>query len=230
MADRVTAVEIDDVLAGALPATIGARMPERADRFELVHSDAMQVTELPGPAPTALVANLPYNVAVPVLLHMLETFPSIERTLVMVQAEVAERRQRAAAGAGPCPLSTKVPPRSASNPMTGTSPPGPFRCGSTTCSTRPAATAASNALPSRSSTARPAADASQCVEATMPNVPRSSGRVEMLIVFGTISAGYSGTSQTAPSGGRLSSAEYGWSCHPTASASTPPRLPTPERP
>jgi 16S rRNA (adenine1518-N6/adenine1519-N6)-dimethyltransferase len=47
--------------------------------------------ELPGPAPTALVANLPYNVAVPVLLHMLDTFPSIERTLVMVQAEVADR-------------------------------------------------------------------------------------------------------------------------------------------
>ncbi|MFD7708407.1 16S rRNA (adenine(1518)-N(6)/adenine(1519)-N(6))-dimethyltransferase RsmA [Streptomyces sp. NPDC059785] len=90
-AERVVAVEIDDVLAGALPATVAARMPERAERFSLVHSDAMRVTELPGPAPTALVANLPYNVAVPVLLHMLETFPSIERTLVMVQAEVADR-------------------------------------------------------------------------------------------------------------------------------------------
>jgi 16S rRNA (adenine1518-N6/adenine1519-N6)-dimethyltransferase len=51
----------------------------------------MTVSELPGPAPTALVANLPYNVSVPVLLHMLETFPSIERTLVMVQSEVADR-------------------------------------------------------------------------------------------------------------------------------------------
>jgi 16S rRNA (adenine1518-N6/adenine1519-N6)-dimethyltransferase len=91
VADRVTAVEIDDTLASALPATVAARMPTRADRFALVHSDAMQVTELPGPAPTALVANLPYNVAVPVLLHMLEYFPSIERTLVMVQAEVADR-------------------------------------------------------------------------------------------------------------------------------------------
>jgi 16S rRNA (adenine1518-N6/adenine1519-N6)-dimethyltransferase len=91
VADRVTAVEIDDVLAAALPATIAARMPGRADRFALVNSDAMQVGELPGPAPTALVANLPYNVAVPVLLHMLETFPTIERTLVMVQAEVADR-------------------------------------------------------------------------------------------------------------------------------------------
>lgn len=90
-ADRVTAVEIDDVLAAALPATITARMPERADRFALVHSDAMHVTELPGPAPTSLVANLPYNVAVPVLLHMLATFPTIDRTLVMVQSEVADR-------------------------------------------------------------------------------------------------------------------------------------------
>ncbi|WP_419995635.1 16S rRNA (adenine(1518)-N(6)/adenine(1519)-N(6))-dimethyltransferase RsmA [Streptomyces boninensis] len=90
-ADRVIAVEIDDVLAAALPATVSARLPARADRFALVHSDAMRVTELPGPAPTAMVANLPYNVAVPVLLHMLATFPSIERTLVMVQAEVADR-------------------------------------------------------------------------------------------------------------------------------------------
>ncbi|MGG2462513.1 16S rRNA (adenine(1518)-N(6)/adenine(1519)-N(6))-dimethyltransferase RsmA [Streptomyces sp. RGM 3693] len=90
-ADRVTAVEIDDVLAAALPGTIAARLPERADRFALVHRDALHVTELPGPAPTALVANLPYNVAVPVLLHMLEQFPTIERTLVMVQAEVADR-------------------------------------------------------------------------------------------------------------------------------------------
>ncbi|NBE54570.1 16S rRNA (adenine(1518)-N(6)/adenine(1519)-N(6))-dimethyltransferase RsmA [Streptomyces boluensis] len=90
-ADRVTAVEIDDVLAAALPATVEARLPQRADRFALVHSDAMLVDTLPGPAPTALVANLPYNVAVPVLLHMLATFPTIDRTLVMVQAEVADR-------------------------------------------------------------------------------------------------------------------------------------------
>lgn len=90
-ASRVVAVEIDDVLASALPATVAARLPERADRFELVHSDAMRVTQLPGPPPTALVANLPYNVAVPVLLHMLATFPTLERILVMVQAEVADR-------------------------------------------------------------------------------------------------------------------------------------------
>jgi 16S rRNA (adenine1518-N6/adenine1519-N6)-dimethyltransferase len=90
-ADRVTAVEIDDVLAAALPATIDARMPERADRFALVHSDAMHVAELPGPAPTALVANLPYNVAVPVVLHLLATVPTLRHGLVMVQKEVADR-------------------------------------------------------------------------------------------------------------------------------------------
>ncbi|WP_103502119.1 MULTISPECIES: 16S rRNA (adenine(1518)-N(6)/adenine(1519)-N(6))-dimethyltransferase RsmA [Streptomyces] len=90
-AGHVTAVEIDDVLAAALPATVAARQPERVGRFSLVHADAMRVTELPGPAPTAMVANLPYNVAVPVLLHILAEFPSIERTLVMVQSEVADR-------------------------------------------------------------------------------------------------------------------------------------------
>lgn len=90
-AARVVAVEIDPVLARHLPTTIEARMPERAADFALVHADAMTVTELPGPAPTALVANLPYNVSVPVLLHMLQTFPSLERLLVMVQSEVADR-------------------------------------------------------------------------------------------------------------------------------------------
>jgi 16S rRNA (adenine1518-N6/adenine1519-N6)-dimethyltransferase len=90
-AAHVTAVEIDDLLAEALPATVRARVPECADRFGLVHSDALRVRELPGPAPTAMVANLPYNVAVPVLLHMLVTFPTLERNLVMVQSEVADR-------------------------------------------------------------------------------------------------------------------------------------------
>ncbi|MFF2376414.1 16S rRNA (adenine(1518)-N(6)/adenine(1519)-N(6))-dimethyltransferase RsmA [Streptomyces xiamenensis] len=90
-AGHVTAVEIDDTLAAALPATVAARLPERADRFSLVHRDALRVTELPGPAPTALVANLPYNVAVPVLLHMLALFPGIRHGLVMVQSEVADR-------------------------------------------------------------------------------------------------------------------------------------------
>ncbi|OPC81599.1 16S rRNA (adenine(1518)-N(6)/adenine(1519)-N(6))-dimethyltransferase [Embleya scabrispora] len=90
-AARVVAIEIDPVLARHLPTTIAARMPERAADFALVHADAMTVDELPGPAPTALVANLPYNVSVPVLLHMLQTFPSLDRLLVMVQSEVADR-------------------------------------------------------------------------------------------------------------------------------------------
>jgi 16S rRNA (adenine1518-N6/adenine1519-N6)-dimethyltransferase len=88
---RVVAVEIDPVLAAALPATVAARRPDLAARLEVVQADAMTVRELPGPAPTALVANLPYNVAVPVLLNLLERFETIERGLVMVQAEVAER-------------------------------------------------------------------------------------------------------------------------------------------
>nr|WP_245886522.1 16S rRNA (adenine(1518)-N(6)/adenine(1519)-N(6))-dimethyltransferase RsmA [Kineococcus xinjiangensis] len=88
--DRVVAVEIDPVLAEELPVTLAARARPGAE-FEVVLSDALKVTELPGPAPTALVANLPYNVAVPVLLTMLERFPTLRRTLVMVQAEVADR-------------------------------------------------------------------------------------------------------------------------------------------
>lgn len=88
---HVTAVEIDDVLAGLLPTTIAEFAPGATDRFDLVHADALRVTELPGPEPTALVANLPYNVSVPVLLHFLERFPSLNTVLVMVQAEVAHR-------------------------------------------------------------------------------------------------------------------------------------------
>ncbi len=88
---RVVAVEIDDVLAPALATTVEARRPDLLDRLEVVHADALQVRELPGPAPTALVANLPYNVSVPVILHLLEHFPSIRRVLVMVQLEVADR-------------------------------------------------------------------------------------------------------------------------------------------
>ncbi|MGP3972367.1 16S rRNA (adenine(1518)-N(6)/adenine(1519)-N(6))-dimethyltransferase RsmA [Streptomyces sp. 6N223] len=92
-AAHLTAVEIDDTLAAALPATVAARMPERADRFTLVHADALRLTPdaLPGPPPRVLVANLPYNVAVPVLLHLLAGFPSLQRALVMVQSEVADR-------------------------------------------------------------------------------------------------------------------------------------------
>ena len=88
---RVVALEVDPVLAAALPGTVRSAAPEVADRLETLHADALAVTELPGPAPTALVANLPYNVSVPVVLSMLERFPSIQRVLVMVQLEVAER-------------------------------------------------------------------------------------------------------------------------------------------
>jgi len=88
---RVTAVEVDPVLAKELPATVRAWAPDLAPRLEVLHADALAVTELPGPPPTALVANLPYNVSVPVVLRFLELFPTIERILVMVQLEVAQR-------------------------------------------------------------------------------------------------------------------------------------------
>lgn len=85
----VTAVEIDHRLAERLPATARERgVPEGA--LTVVDADALRVTELPGD-PRVLVANLPYNVSVPVLLHFLETFAGIDRGVVMVQAEVGER-------------------------------------------------------------------------------------------------------------------------------------------
>ena len=91
---RATAVEIDPVLAAELPITFARHAPE--SQLSVIEADALQVTaeqiiaacDTP---PTALVANLPYNVAVPVLLHILEILPSIKTTLVMVQAEVADR-------------------------------------------------------------------------------------------------------------------------------------------
>ncbi|MBJ7288812.1 16S rRNA (adenine(1518)-N(6)/adenine(1519)-N(6))-dimethyltransferase RsmA [Williamsia sp.] len=88
----VIAVEIDPVLAGALPTTVAEYAPDHTDRLTVVEADALSITadDLPA-APTAVVANLPYNVAVPVLLHLLATFPSIRTVLVMVQLEVAER-------------------------------------------------------------------------------------------------------------------------------------------
>ncbi|MGB9012590.1 MAG: 16S rRNA (adenine(1518)-N(6)/adenine(1519)-N(6))-dimethyltransferase RsmA, partial [Aeromicrobium sp.] len=89
VAAHVTAVEIDEVLAAQLPATIDTQAPGRS--FDLVVADAMKVTSLPGAPPTALVANLPYNVSVPVLLHFFEQFATIESGLVMVQSEVAHR-------------------------------------------------------------------------------------------------------------------------------------------
>jgi 16S rRNA (adenine1518-N6/adenine1519-N6)-dimethyltransferase len=87
---RVVAVEIDERLGRALPETVAERLPERADALQVVVADALTVTELEWP-PTAVVANLPYNVAVPVLLNLLARFPDWTRGLVMVQAEVADR-------------------------------------------------------------------------------------------------------------------------------------------
>ena len=87
----VVAVEIDPVLAGELAVTVAGRAPAYASNLTVVTADAMRVDDLPGPPATALVANLPYNVAVPVLLHLLERFPSLRRVLVMVQSEVADR-------------------------------------------------------------------------------------------------------------------------------------------
>ncbi|MGR0158429.1 16S rRNA (adenine(1518)-N(6)/adenine(1519)-N(6))-dimethyltransferase RsmA [Paenarthrobacter nitroguajacolicus] len=89
-AKAVVAVEIDPVLAEKLPETVRTWRPGAEENFHLVLSDAMKVTELPLP-PTALVANLPYNVAVPVVLHLLQHFPSLQHGLVMVQDEVADR-------------------------------------------------------------------------------------------------------------------------------------------
>jgi 16S rRNA (adenine1518-N6/adenine1519-N6)-dimethyltransferase len=88
---QVTAVEIDPRLADQLPRTVADRAPQLADRLTVVTADALRITELPGPPPTALVANLPYNIAVPVLLHLLELLPSLRSALVLVQAEVADR-------------------------------------------------------------------------------------------------------------------------------------------
>jgi 16S rRNA (adenine1518-N6/adenine1519-N6)-dimethyltransferase len=88
---HVVAVEIDPRLADLLPRTVADRTPWLVDRLTVVEADALRVRALPGPPPTALVANLPYNVAVPVLLHLLELLPSLRSALVLVQAEVADR-------------------------------------------------------------------------------------------------------------------------------------------
>jgi 16S rRNA (adenine1518-N6/adenine1519-N6)-dimethyltransferase len=89
--DRVTVVEIDPRLAGLLPRTVAEQAPARADRLTVVCADALTVGTADVGEPTALVANLPYNVSVPVLLHLLAELPSLRRVLVMVQAEVADR-------------------------------------------------------------------------------------------------------------------------------------------
>ena len=89
-ARQVVAVEIDPPLARQLPHTIAKFRPDKAQNVHVVLMDALKVTELPH-MPDALVANLPYNVAVPVLLHLFAQFPSIRHALVMVQDEVADR-------------------------------------------------------------------------------------------------------------------------------------------
>ena len=104
---RVSAVEIDPILAGALPETIATFAPEAAANFAVTCRDALTIAdardlavpesfasaEPPASAftPTALVANLPYNVAVPILLTLLAALPSLTTVVIMVQAEVADR-------------------------------------------------------------------------------------------------------------------------------------------
>jgi 16S rRNA (adenine1518-N6/adenine1519-N6)-dimethyltransferase len=94
-AGQLVAIEIDRTLAGELPRTIASRAPHLADRVAVLTADALRVAARDLPAvfgsPSVLVANLPYNVAVPVLLHLLAALPSLRRGLVMVQAEVADR-------------------------------------------------------------------------------------------------------------------------------------------
>jgi 16S rRNA (adenine1518-N6/adenine1519-N6)-dimethyltransferase len=90
-AGRVVAVELDPALAAELPRTVAAHAPWHADRLTVVTADAARVRDLPGEPPTALVANLPYSSAVPIMLHLLATVPPLRRGLVMVQAEVADR-------------------------------------------------------------------------------------------------------------------------------------------
>lgn len=95
---RVVAVEVDGRLAAELPATVAATAPRLRERLRVIEADAMTIDQGTGSAgragigqPTALVANLPYNVAVPVLLRVLEMVPTVASALVMVQAEVADR-------------------------------------------------------------------------------------------------------------------------------------------
>jgi 16S rRNA (adenine1518-N6/adenine1519-N6)-dimethyltransferase len=88
-AKSVVAVEIDERLAMRLPQTVAAHN-ESKSTFSIIHQDALNLKTLPE-SPTVLVANLPYNVSVPVLLHLLELFPTLNSGVVMVQAEVADR-------------------------------------------------------------------------------------------------------------------------------------------
>jgi len=88
---RVVAVEVDQRLAAVLPETIRERAPGLANDLTVIARDARRLDTPLDPPPTALVANLPYNVAVPVLLHLLELLPSIRHGLVLLQSEVADR-------------------------------------------------------------------------------------------------------------------------------------------
>lgn len=87
---EVTAIEIDPRLAQRLPETAAVMAPNAASKLHVIEQDALKVTEVAGD-PVALVANLPYNVSVPVLLHLLPLLPSLRRGVVMVQREVGER-------------------------------------------------------------------------------------------------------------------------------------------
>ncbi|WP_201613792.1 16S rRNA (adenine(1518)-N(6)/adenine(1519)-N(6))-dimethyltransferase RsmA [Gulosibacter hominis] len=87
---EVTAIEIDPRLAQRLPETAAVMAPNAASKLHVIEQDALKVTEVGGD-PVALVANLPYNVSVPVLLHLLPLLPSLRRGVVMVQREVGER-------------------------------------------------------------------------------------------------------------------------------------------
>ncbi len=88
---KVIAVEIDERLAKLLPTTIAAKLPGGLERLTVVHRDALNLDLRGNDYPTAIVANLPYNVAVPVLLTLLARLPTVRRVLVMVQLEVATR-------------------------------------------------------------------------------------------------------------------------------------------
>ena len=88
-AQSVIAVEIDPRLAQQLPVTVAEHF-EHPENLTVINKDALAVNDLPV-SPTVLVANLPYNVSVPVLLHLLEKFPTLRTGVVMVQAEVADR-------------------------------------------------------------------------------------------------------------------------------------------
>lgn len=89
VAQSVVAVEIDPRLAEQLPKTVSSLF-ERPENLTVLNKDALSIQTLPVD-PTVLVANLPYNVSVPVLLHLLEKFPTLRTGVVMVQAEVADR-------------------------------------------------------------------------------------------------------------------------------------------